>query len=809
MFMLIFVAEICGPVIAAAANGCDSIGGAAVIAATAAALAVSVGLMIFFKAVAEKSRIPFWIFAAGILVILAAVFLILRKIAINGGIIYVNGFLFNWNLRTGSVVYYSDFGNGSATLSLSLFLVLAVAVITLISELLIHYRRRIELLIFNFLIFAAATILLPGNAAWPSICAGLSMLAYGVYCGTDKEFFTGRNSIRVLLPAALVAVAAAVIVTVIPRFIPSDILEVPQGILMKSIEDIYYGKGDLPEGDLKNATAKPSSSASRLEVRVENEDGASDESHPIYLRGFVGSVYNGKGWEDLDDEVYRGMNLSMLQWLTQNNEDEPTQDFIPLSSAASALTLSNEYATENDLPLHDIYRYRYSVVNTGASGKYLYVPAGLTDLETGRDTEEVSDSEMVASVMNRDINIKNGFLNSATAYTAGSVELSMDDYIYLVDNDALASDDFRQKNEYFVLREQTYSDFVDECYNYLPDDNSERSFYEGDTIPSELVEYFDADSFLDRESSEGASDMVWDVREYLERNLAYTAHPASSFNTPAAASGDYVLNLLIKDHQGYSVQYATVATLVFRYLGIPARYVEGYMFNADNAANGRSAEINVTAANAHAWVEIYRYGFGWIPVDVTPGFYEIPEERQLIIRNNRGDNGGGGEEAEETEQETDEDEPDDPEEELERNLWWVIIIAVIAAIILFFILRNVIALSIRKKKIHDSDHAAGIRVMAGLIVKNASLAGVSLRRDLSHSESESMNSFMSKDPEYKGNVRFEDTAAAVAHAFYSSRGADRADADTVESCLNATVKALYAPAGFFKKLKLKYIDLVC
>ena len=195
-------------------------------------------------------------------------------------------------------------------------------------------------------------------------------------------------------------------------------------------------------------------------------------------------------------------------------------------------------------------------------------------------------------------------------------------------------------------------------------------------------------------------------------------------------------------------------------------------------------------------------------MDVTPGYYDIPEDRQLIMKKNQSD-GGGEEEIEAEGQDSSEEEPEDPEEQIERNLWWIIALAAIAAILLFFILRNLIAINIRNKKIHGSDYAADIRLMGGLIVKNASLAGVPLRRDLSHSESVRMNEFLSSVPENADDVRFEETASAVAHAFYSNKGADKNDADVVERCLKATVKALYVPAGFFKRLKLKYIDLVC
>nr|MBP3599329.1 transglutaminase domain-containing protein [Eubacterium sp.] len=74
----------------------------------------------------------------------------------------------------------------------------------------------------------------------------------------------------------------------------------------------------------------------------------------------------------------------------------------------------------------------------------------------------------------------------------------------------------------------------------------------------------------------------------------------------------------------WAEDYASKAVLLYRGLGIPARYVEGYLADGTDAEQGedRYYRVEVQAKDAHAWVEIYKDGVGWIPVDVTPGFYE-------------------------------------------------------------------------------------------------------------------------------------------------------------------------------------------
>ena len=64
-------------------------------------------------------------------------------------------------------------------------------------------------------------------------------------------------------------------------------------------------------------------------------------------------------------------------------------------------------------------------------------------------------------------------------------------------------------------------------------------------------------------------------------------------------------------------------------MGIPARYVEGYVLNTDNAEYVRNTETGklytLTDNDAHAWVEIYRSGYGWVPIEVTKGRVVIEE----------------------------------------------------------------------------------------------------------------------------------------------------------------------------------------
>lgn len=67
--------------------------------------------------------------------------------------------------------------------------------------------------------------------------------------------------------------------------------------------------------------------------------------------------------------------------------------------------------------------------------------------------------------------------------------------------------------------------------------------------------------------------------------------------------------------------YASAAVQALRAHGIPARYAEGYYLSASDAANSPDGTVTLTGQNAHVWVEVYFDGVGWLPTDVTPGYY--------------------------------------------------------------------------------------------------------------------------------------------------------------------------------------------
>ena len=85
-----------------------------------------------------------------------------------------------------------------------------------------------------------------------------------------------------------------------------------------------------------------------------------------------------------------------------------------------------------------------------------------------------------------------------------------------------------------------------------------------------------------------------------------------NLDTDPYPDSDYAVYFLENAQEGYCIHFATAATVLYRSLGIPARLTEGFLVSCKD-----STAVQVTGANAHAWVEIYLDGFGWIRIVVT------------------------------------------------------------------------------------------------------------------------------------------------------------------------------------------------
>lgn len=131
-----------------------------------------------------------------------------------------------------------------------------------------------------------------------------------------------------------------------------------------------------------------------------------------------------------------------------------------------------------------------------------------------------------------------------------------------------------------------------------------------------------ADGGLTLEDFGGAVELPEGMEEWrgaiiaASRTAALLAELAAyDLNVPAMEPGEDFVTHFLEEGRGYCVHFATAGALLLRMQGIPARYVTGYTVQLNSQGGG-----DVLDSDAHAWVEIYLDGYGWHPVEMTPGY---------------------------------------------------------------------------------------------------------------------------------------------------------------------------------------------
>ncbi len=151
----------------------------------------------------------------------------------------------------------------------------------------------------------------------------------------------------------------------------------------------------------------------------------------------------------------------------------------------------------------------------------------------------------------------------------------------------------------------------DEVYNELREEYTQvPEFMSGEL--SDLARYIVTKGSNDAE-------MAKSIETYLKTEGGYTyVYGALQHDKTADPIYDFLLN----QKQGICQDFASGMVLLCRSIGLPARYVCGYYSEEKSAEE----KYIIRKKNAHAFVEVYISGYGWMLFDPTPS----SNQRQMI-----------------------------------------------------------------------------------------------------------------------------------------------------------------------------------
>lgn len=435
--------------------------------------------------------------------------------------------------------------------------------------------------------------LYPPDWGWSVLALGLAMLGIQRTAGRNVlAAGLGSTVAYVLLFSLLLAVCA------VPGLVGNAdgagrALENRRAAERKLHELRYEEKRTaLPEGDFRELTAFSPEESTAMTIAME-------EPQELYLRGYVGEIYTGSGWSSLEPEQ-RAEYATLFSWLHEQGFYGQEQ----YAGLCKALGTAKAGST-------------VSITVTDACTGWRYAPYGIE--EAGADPRRIGDEDLPADG-----------LRGERSYAFAISGVPIREYEQMADRLTAARKAGAPAAVGYLSLENAYREFVYGCYLEVPEETQKT-----------IAQVF-AGLELPKEGRVSFSDAQMVVRAYLSSIVTYTEDPQA-----IPESEDFVCGFLLDTKEGYSVHYATAAALMFRYLGIPARYVEGWYLTEAAAEELEPGELTeLDQGFAHAWVEVYRDGVGFVPFEITPPYTDPMEQSNMT------QGGSGGAEIPPEEEET-------------------------------------------------------------------------------------------------------------------------------------------------------------
>ena len=499
----------------------------------------------------------------------------------------------------------------------------------------------------------------------------------------------------------------------------------------------------LPEGDLTRPV--PSSDGTDAILSV-----TSDKTDTLYLRGFVGDVYENGTWSALDTET-AAAEKDLFYWLHENG-------FYPQSQFTLSAIQTAEYETET-----------IQISNLSVCSLYRYEPFSVLPTSAGTAKNRLAPSVVETSGWN------------------GEREYS---YTVIADASTILPQilDALQQGEpssSYLQMESAYRDFVD---SYAL------------AVPQEFADEIGA--------------LLEETKQDLNFSGALTKEEAQlcalSF-LETCFGGDTSLPL-DSTAKGTTYQYATVAALALRYYGIPARYVEGFTVKTQENSNISVTNENAGAwvevyQDGVGWLPLaLTPGLESLaPEQTESGIKPVGTGENGTNSGPRITEGQEPEEQDADQSETPDNTPDGGQRTglLAKPAFWILlVVGILLLLALFILIRRHIILKNRQKTFDDSDNSESISSLFSDAAKLLSALGFDRNG----------GSMLALYPPISGRFG-EDTANTFQSmvflnekALFSSKTPDDTERKAMQNFHETVLNLLKTNTKYLKKLRLKWLN---
>lgn len=338
-------------------------------------------------------------------------------------------------------------------------------------------------------------------------------------------------------------------------------------------------------------------------------------NRPVYLRLSSLGTISGSTWAL--DSPDSGTSAGLLSALLGADAEDDSPAALPGTSNYSGF-IATTFRDFGTTALGGIRNTTTSLTIEALSSRFAPLPIGAYDTGAPDDSQAAgwrwSDTGAVYS--------ENGSTNRGLAYSVQAAymdPIDSDEDMHAMGQNALGMLWSRAWNSSTVTTAEGQRSIAEQIARYVEEERDaiDPLYLElPESLPGEIESAVDSLRIDSAAEAYGENALTHEV-DQLEALLAYfdDARFAYSLEVPDAGDNLDAVARFLETKEGYCAHYASAFTVLARALGMPARIALGYRASSAQDADGRYI---VTNHDLHTWAEVYLYGIGWMPFDVTP-----------------------------------------------------------------------------------------------------------------------------------------------------------------------------------------------
>ena len=301
---------------------------------------------------------------------------------------------------------------------------------------------------------------------------GLAATAFSVFSPQSGENTAIKSAVSVVLTAVICILASSVLISFVPAEAGANVLN----FVKESAHSVLFDSktNAMPEGNFENLGEFRKNGAHALEITME-------KPQKLYLKGFVGEVYNGYGWEEIENKALAEYSEDFYI-LHQNG-------FFGQSAVSSALEATGKTGKST-----------INVRNISACSKRAYLPYAAVNV--GFDSLVIGDANTESLGESYEISYISGGLSE---WYKAQVELSEKQ-----GTDAAVDEHLEHEYIYREFVKANYLGMTEEAYAAI-------------------------DNIFGGSDAATATEIISEILVYLEKGVTYDEKFASNGGTDFAA----------------------------------------------------------------------------------------------------------------------------------------------------------------------------------------------------------------------------------------------------------------------------------